>query len=530
MAEEVCCVKRAEAIRGMLGWYYRDNVGNTYGPVDSFRVLYFIYANYFEENTPFAPVRRGRMMHSGFDDLKKYLPMLEDDFLQYSDVVFSCRHYMEDLLDGTGDIVDTKIPCVERAAVKNSSNDSIGLRKVITGVLDVRSTDAGFEANHYNTDFDETHYFGDSKPQYPVISRRQDVTSDLLASKDTIQPPQLDIYSHSDGMDGSAEYPDSGVETSRVREGLHADVAIPMRLETVALPHSMDMDFASIEPYGNGTSTAHQVDVSTSDPPTLGSQPQYYTAQAWTLGSLNGVKANDNVNQSTLGTVTPPPLASYLGDTRSDRHSGGTLSEDSHIGSPTDSGELSHIAIAPPKLYEWMDTRNPKSRYGGSANDERDGYGRPGVDNVNDWRRYRSQADAAVRNPVGDTQYKHSRSDGTGTLLQHNRVASDRLAESNYRDNRYMPPPPPPKPNRDVSDMTLSNDSDETFYGADGMRILHRSNQLMPAHQMLIKQRLQNNLRETEAHLSRLSSRKLSHMLSKSHGELFMGASRGSNL
>ncbi|EDO08376.1 hypothetical protein BBOV_III008160 [Babesia bovis T2Bo] len=246
----VCCYKRKKALEKMLEWYYKDPRGYTYGPVDTFRVVYFIYSNYFEETTPFAPCSHGRMTQSGFQRLKMHLPLLQKDFLDNCDEVFACSHYMDRLVQGP-ETTDTSIPCLPVSPRRSTSSNVIhipGLGSNIEPKSSVEAVNASDNRSYMHRSRSQSPGYHRSKsssavtirtmtPDYPYPSSEGEGQEDVIYHSITPALHQLSIATmeapNSDNYSRNYESAYSDEHVSTVHEQLHADVAIPVRLTSM---------------------------------------------------------------------------------------------------------------------------------------------------------------------------------------------------------------------------------------------------------------------------------------------------------
>ncbi|GFE53415.1 IQ calmodulin-binding motif domain-containing, putative [Babesia ovis] len=536
-----CCAKRSEFQGAMLEWYYKGKMGHTYGPIDSFRLVYFIYCNYFEENTPVAPSRHGRMMQSGFDELKKHLPLLQKDFNDYCEGIFSCSHYMDDLLGGL-DTVDDSIECIPgspkrsaswHSAIRNNMSNTLGPIDIPQKVMNISIGQPGspircpIDSDVYPRE-SGGNVLGNLEDGQLTIGETQPITHISLGSN---------VYYDEDI---------TNVETRAIREQMHSDVAIPIRLSTILNYGSgyMDPDVSAMEE--NKLNREYHTAISLNEdivPRSPSSYRKPYTlspmevsdsegnvevdthsAEAETTGTIRRVSYDDvnnpgdDVNQqhhwvgindphnqqvlpiyekpnnvklskgflrddeicrgppSPLDASIHPPQNRDIAGKHIVHNSAALIQPQSSLDEVIQPLEyanapLSPIAIPPPKLYDWMETSK------------------------------------AHKQRVNESAIRWNSHDHFG-------IVSHSSSLSQLEKSHGLPTP------MEGGDMILPD--------AANSRLVKRGQQLLSAHQMLIKQRLQSNLRETEAHLSRIPSRKLSHLLSRSHDDIFAGMSRKS--
>ncbi|GBE58744.1 heat repeat protein, putative [Babesia ovata] len=566
MAESECCRRRSSALSNMLEWYYRDPVGRTYGPVDSFKLVYLIYANYFEEDTPFASCLRGRMTSAYFDPLRKLLPILENDFLEHNEDVFACQHYMDSMLHAEDDAVDNEIREVEELPPTATDEQRPGLcvtRTYTSSDSDHRhmprqhSSDGGISATQQAGDqvFDAVPVDEpDSRETRTKPQQRHDTRFMIPSLEDEghLQPPVAAYHE-----DYTFDY-NGPLNASRA--DLHSDIAIPVRLGTGAFIDTYHGNTLGTVPLGRGSAVPRELEV-TQEPLEQRSTKNY--GRKTEVLDMYGTGYNvptvhrDDNETAALGSmptsvVLPSTSAAAPSEeavqhkivkrgTKCDRIPGTVATNgiphkaEESADTPTDHAgygipQLSPIAIPPPNITNWLGgTDTAYTPYGDDGQtvpgDDSGVFGeRPG--------RHRRHDPVAEQSYGYDHQHMTaSRSTHLATSLQSidaetqtHTAGESRLAQSGWWEGSathhdasykaHIPRPPGVYPSALHTASMYKDDSD-----------VPKPDALMPAHHMLIKQRLQSNLRETQAHLSRIPSRKISHVLSQSHGRLFMNQS-----
>ncbi|CDR96679.1 hypothetical protein, conserved [Babesia bigemina] len=559
MAESECCQRRSAALSNMLEWYYRDPVGRTYGPVNSFKLVYLIYSNFFEEDTPFASCQGGRITAADFDPLRKLLPTLQNDFMEYNEDVFACQHYMDSMLHAPDDAVDSEIREVEvlppSVPTKQYTVQFVERTDTIVDVDDHhmlhRSSDSDISATEPAGDqvFDEVPMAEPSPRETHAELERQysRVTIPSLEDYRRQQPPVAAYHQdYTFGYNGQ-------LNTSR--HDLHSDIAIPVRLDTGAYMDAYHGVTSSTAPFRRGRTGAPVLDV-TREPVERHLTANYgRTTDAFDMSGSGYTVPNlheDDRETAALGSmptsvILPSTAAPSEEPTQQrivkrttksypiiDEGMSNGISHKAEEAADTPAGiaeygmsQLSPIGIPPPNIKNWLsgdDTPYIPLGALGQLPTEDHSSALAGKSSRHDPVAERSAGSKDQRLHAGRSAHLSMSLASVDAGTQTRGASESRLAQSWWREdsathhdasyNAHIPRPPGVFPSTSHS-ASMYNDGSN----------VPKTESLMPAHHMLIKQRLQSNLRETQAHLSRIPSRKISHVLSQSHGKLFMDRS-----
>ncbi|KAK1444413.1 hypothetical protein BgAZ_103190 [Babesia gibsoni] len=479
-----CCGRRTTALNRMLKWYYQDERSNIYGPVSSFNLVYYIYCNFFEETTPFTFSVDSNYRRHPFVHLVKSLRTLETDFLKHSKEVFVCSHYMSQLIDSEKDAVDPDIRLLEQSCDPATAPPKVVSSTVCTStelyVCSIKGLKRKYgSANGKPSDEDST------TDHMSCISNEDDVEDQSDEEEDDHRTNYHKVALQSD-LDVN------------VTIGIHheGNTALPQNALTGMCPDgtlsrdNIHHNYSPLEGNGLRKSSDKKADDDSCGPECV--------PGAGKSVAPNGIYDHDD---------------DELGNDRQDANNqspGQVGSKQAHIspekgsegGDVDDMLTLSPIRIIPPEL--------PKE-----ATENGFPFKGPGIFahkscNLDERSHYNGEDEGSDRAAIFNGYHK-SNSCGnyhdTHLPFSFQDYKGDNIGsqQSSYR-------------------LNMDTDSHRNGFNTSGSRggsgdrpgTVERSG-MMEVHQMLIKQRMQSNLLEAKAHLARVPSRKVSHVIAQTN-------------
>ncbi|GIX61492.1 HEAT repeat protein, putative [Babesia caballi] len=518
----------------MLWWFYQvsqpllDGIvvqapnDVVYGPVDSFKLTYFIYAGYFEETTPVASYRLSERFEGTYHELRKLLPMLERDFEEHCDAFFGCSHYMDELLQPENeDVVDPDIkPSTHHLRSPSVSGRSVPQRPVDAG---------GVSISHHQSPADSGGRDSpapiDRHPSYQELTCPKAGPTDLVARRPGSQQSHPSFSNNIAHPASGTMYHDLASFDSGVFRGgdaaVHSELAIPMHLQSILL-YENSQQVASIPPPSPNSRRS-------SSGPFYSSR---LTRELWVPTTEEALRPRISSGDfAGFKTMTTSVTFQMSRQPTRDADGQGGPRHDAPAERPL---ALPPIDIPPINLPRWSaDTPTPAALDGASYS------------SFDGRKPTRSPSPAPPPMPVqshdrhwhydGSTDQWHSPSEPTATAHtpgftvdatpQLRSPAMDAYgAPAPWGSPLLRPPPPPQRGARYNGGMAFapadgleSGDSlGASRHGGGG----RSHGEAVSAHQMLIKQRLQSNLRETHEHLSRVPGHSHVDQLAQAHRDL----------
>ncbi|KAK1933365.1 hypothetical protein X943_003338 [Babesia divergens] len=521
MEESQCCRRRELALSNMLKWFYMDEEENIYGPVDTFKLVYYIYINYFEEDTPILCSADGGMPNDPFDHLIKRIPQVEHDFLMHCKDVFWCTHYMDDLLKGGNGEVDQDILLIK----SGTNHRNISKNPLIAGIKSANMTsdtsqedfDIMNDTNRHNSNkvspFD---FESPNVEKNPTIVLKEDIWMPKVNNHRTLSFPNPQM---------------KDVNTDVL------DITIPVQSEMFATTSSPSINCRAIENMENTLPLPYYKTATQANCELLGEAHRRADAKPTNHASFtsNASKGGHTLQAATCINPCDAIVSPLMINTKLSQNA--TASDLDYNDTAQDIDELSPILIPPPKIRPSVDgsmfPNIPGSRLKSLHNpDDATPYSLCQSES-----RYRTTSEGLytkhlLMNNCGDVDVKESvgsatdrgrtmpfkmhpntAADGT-TTIGHDRGQRKEMGVGHNFSNRS---------NLHASVATdSSRDVDSHCKAAGRPSSSVPKPAIMPAQHMLIKQRMQTNLREAQAHLARIPLRKVSHVFSQSHPPINM--------